>query len=57
MQSTKYTPEEIALFNSKLGKYCLLKRKKINSDKVLAELKYLTALKKNKKNLSSSKIG
>jgi hypothetical protein len=28
MQSKKYTPEEIALFNSKLGKYSLLKEKK-----------------------------
>jgi len=57
MQSKKYTPEEIALFNSKLGKYSLLRRKKVNSDKVLEELKYLKALKKNKKNLSSYKIG
>jgi len=57
MQSKKYTPEESALFNSKLGKYSLLRRKKVNSDKVLEELKYLKALKKNKKNLSSYKIG
>lgn len=51
MQSKKYTPEEIALFNSKLGRYSLLKRKKINSDKILEELKYLTALKKKQEEL------
>jgi hypothetical protein len=51
MQSKKYTPEEIALFNSKLGKYSLLRRKKINSDKVLEELKYLNALKKKQEEL------
>lgn len=51
MQSKKYTPEEIDLFNSKLGKYSLLKRKKINSDRVLAELKHLSALKKKQEEL------
>ena len=57
MQSKKYTPEEIALFNSKLGKYSLLRRKKINSDKVLEELKYLNALKKTRRTYQATKLG
>ena len=51
MQSKKYTPEEMDLFNSKLGKYSLLKRKRIDPDKVLAELKYHTALRKQQEEL------
>ena len=51
MQSKKYTPEEMDLFNSKLGKYSLLKRKRIDPDRVLAELKYHTALRKQQEEL------
>ena len=51
MQSKKYTPEEMALFNSKLGIYSLLKRKRIDPDRVLAELKYHTALRKQQEEL------
>ena len=39
------------LFNSKLGKYSLLKRKRIDPDRVLAELKYHTALRKQQEEL------
>lgn len=51
MHSKKYTPEEMDLFNSKLGKYSLLKRKRIDPDRVLAELKYHTALRKQQEEL------
>ena len=51
MQSKKYTPEEMDLFNSKLGKYNLLKRKRIDPDRVLAELKSHTALRKQQEEL------
>lgn len=39
------------LFNSKIGKYSLLKRKRVNPDRLLAELKYHTALRKQQEEL------
>lgn len=51
MQSKKYTPEEMALFNSKIGKYTLLKRKRVNPDRVLAELTYYADLQKQQEEL------
>ena len=51
MQSKKYTSEEMDLFNSKTGKYSLLKRKKVNPERVLAELKYHAVLRKQQEEL------
>ncbi len=51
MHKPKYTEEEMALFNSKTGLHALLRRKKINPDKVLEEIQYATALKKKQEEL------
>jgi len=45
MPTPQFSPEEMALFNSKLGYYTLLKRKKLNPQKVLEELHYYTTLR------------
>lgn len=45
MKKSKYTKEEIDLFNSKIGLYSLLKKKKINPDNVLAEIKNTQKIK------------
>ncbi|MGA1030508.1 MAG: polyphosphate kinase 2 [Flavobacteriaceae bacterium] len=45
MPTPQFSPEEMALFNSKLGYYTLLKRKKLNLQKVLEELHYYTTLR------------
>lgn len=51
MHKPKYTEEEMSLFNSKTGLHALLRRKKINPDKVLEEIQYATALKKKQEEL------
>jgi polyphosphate kinase 2 len=51
MGKSTYTKEEMELFNSKVGLYHLLKRKTVNLDKVLEEIKYATALRKKQEEL------
>ena len=57
MEIKNYTKEEMVVFNSKTGNYFLLKKKKINLDKVLEESTYVETLKKKKRSLLSFKIG
>ena len=45
MEKSKYTKEEMDLFNSKIGLHSLLKKKKNNPDKVLEEIKYIRELR------------
>jgi len=51
MKNAKYTKEEMDLFNSKIGLHSLLKKKKNKPDKVLAEIKYITELRKQQEEL------
>ncbi len=51
MKKDKYTKEEMDLFNSKIGLHTLLKRKKLNPDKALEEIKYLTVLREKQEEL------
>ena len=51
MRTPKYTQEDMALFNSKTGLYSLLRKKRINPDKVLEEIQYATELKKKQEEL------
>ncbi len=39
------TPENLALLNSKQGRYALLKNKKINLQKAVEEVRYINSLK------------
>lgn len=57
MEIKNYTKEEMEVFNSNTGNYFLLKKKKINLDKVLEESTYVETLKKKKRSLLSFKIG
>ncbi len=51
MSKSKYTKEEMDLFNSKIGLYTLLKKKKTNPDKVLEEIKQQTELQQKQEEL------
>ena len=51
MQQTKYSKEDMNLFNSKLGTYALLKNKNIQLNKALEEIKNATELKKKQEEL------
>ena len=51
MRERKITKEEIALLNTKSGLYTLLKNKKIDLEKVLADVKYLEELKRQQEEL------
>ncbi len=45
MQDIKYNKEDMDLFNSKLGLYYLLKKKKNNPDRALEEIKHIEKLR------------
>ena len=51
MKQIHFTEKEMALFNTKSGVYPLLKRKQINLAKVLEEIKYFSALRKEQEKL------
>jgi len=51
MEIKNYTKEEMEVFNSITGNYFLLKKKKINLDKVLEESIYVETLKKKQEEL------
>ena len=51
MEIKNYTKEEMEVFNSNTGNYFLLKKKKINLDKVLEESIYVETLKKKQEEL------
>lgn len=51
MKQIHFTEKEMALFNTKSGVYTLLKRKQINLAKVLEEIKYFSALRKEQEKL------
>ena len=46
-----FTQEEIDLLNSDLGLYTLLQNKKINTEKALEEIRYLSELKNKQREL------
>ena len=46
-----FTQEEIDLLNSDLGLYTLLQNKKINAEKALEEIRYLSELKNKQREL------
>ncbi|MFK7806942.1 MAG: polyphosphate kinase 2 [Saprospiraceae bacterium] len=51
MSKKKITKEEVDLLNSKIGLYTLLKKEKINIDKVLDEVQLITELRKQQEEL------
>lgn len=51
MNQAPYTKEEIELFNSKIGLHALLKKKNVNLDKTLEEIKTITELRKRQEEL------
>ena len=51
MSEIKLTPEETTLLNSKVGMYALLRNKRFNLNRSLAEAKYAEALRKKQEEL------
>ncbi|MBT8233030.1 MAG: polyphosphate kinase 2 [Saprospiraceae bacterium] len=51
MQEVKYSKKDLDLLNSKIGLHVLLKNKKLNVNKVLDEVKYITELKQQQEEL------
>ncbi len=51
MANIQLTEEDLTLLNSNIGIYTLLKEKKLNLEKVLEEVKYLTELEKKQEEL------
>ncbi len=51
MSTTTLSKEDITLLNSKIGLETLLKNKKVDIPKTLAELKYITTLRKKQEEL------
>lgn len=51
MKKNTFTKEEVDLLNSKIGLYTLLKKEKVNLDRVLEEVRYLTELRKAQEEL------
>lgn len=51
MKKMKYSKNDMDLFNSKIGTYYLLKKKKNNPDKVLSKIKYKLELRKHQEEL------
>lgn len=51
MANKQISPEEVALLNTKVGLYTLLKREKINLDKVIQEVQLIEQLRKQQEEL------